>query len=306
MKKISTLIFTLLAALLGVTAHASIYIVGDQFGGWDPGNGVEMTLEDGVYSYTDYIDGIVFFVFADGLDSDWTTFNANYRYGPANDDQIVNYDEWITTQKTNDNSVYMFQGFGYVYVFTFDETNKRFRIDHSFVEPPFSVFTVAGTSNIFGSNWDCTDDSNDMVKENNGLYTWTKNNIVLAAGTEFEFKIVEFHAWNQSWPQDNYYYKIEETGIYDIVITFNPSFNYEITCTATKTSDPEPIYGDLNGDGLVNIADLTSLIDCIIGHGQDLSYDFDEDGSVDIADVTALIDYILQGPHLILRPNSPN
>ena len=57
-------------------------------------------------------------------------------------------------------------------------------------------------------------------------------------------------------------------------------------------------YGDLNGDGSVNIADITALIDCIIEHDQDLNYDFDEDGSVGIADVTSLIDYILQGANL--------
>ena len=83
-----TLIISMLIALVGLNANAAMYIVGsDPFGNWNPGNGVEMTDNgDGTYSYTVAINGTVYFVFGDGLNSDWGIFNANYRYGPATGD----------------------------------------------------------------------------------------------------------------------------------------------------------------------------------------------------------------------------
>lgn len=263
----------LLAVLIGLDTHATIYIVGDQFCNWDPAAGIPMTDNgDGTYSYMVNIDGIVYFVFADGLDSDWSTFNTNYRYGPVDGDQLVYVDEWVTTQKAGDNGAYRFQGSGDNYTFTFDEVNRQFRIE-GFVDPlpPVTTYTVVGPEAVFGSNWNETDENNDMVKGNDGIYSWTKENVDL--DEDVQFKIVGNHDWSNVWPQgyaNNWTAHVEQPGIYTIVITFNPS-NEEITCTLTPAEGPEPkpIFGDLNGDGSVNISDLTLLIDIIIsGHTQ--------------------------------------
>lgn len=57
--------------------------------------------------------------------------------------------------------------------------------------------------------------------------------------------------------------------------------------------------GDVNGDGSVSIADVTSLIDYLLsGNASYISTvnaDVNQDGSISIADVTALIDYLLSG-----------
>ena len=57
--------------------------------------------------------------------------------------------------------------------------------------------------------------------------------------------------------------------------------------------------GNVNGDGGVNIADVTSLIDCLLSGDASNIYlsvaDCNRDNSVNIADVTALIDYLLSG-----------
>ena len=64
--------------------------------------------------------------------------------------------------------------------------------------------------------------------------------------------------------------------------------------------DPNALVrGDMNGDGDVDISDLTVLIDYLlsgvaIGIDQD-AVDCDQDGSIGITDVTALIDFLLQG-----------
>ena len=59
--------------------------------------------------------------------------------------------------------------------------------------------------------------------------------------------------------------------------------------------DPQVIVGDVNGDNLVTIGDVTALIDYLLGGGEvnEDAADFNEDGGVSIGDVTALIDYLL-------------
>ena len=63
--------------------------------------------------------------------------------------------------------------------------------------------------------------------------------------------------------------------------------------------DPQFILGDVNNDSFVTIADVTALIDLLLGNtptAEDLpAADMNGDGSITIADVTALIDYLLAG-----------
>ena len=57
--------------------------------------------------------------------------------------------------------------------------------------------------------------------------------------------------------------------------------------------------GDVDGDGNVNIADVTALIDYLLSgdaaNVNTANADCDEDGNINIGDVTALIDYLLSG-----------
>ena len=59
------------------------------------------------------------------------------------------------------------------------------------------------------------------------------------------------------------------------------------------------LRGDVNGDGSVNISDVTALIDYLLSgnaSGINLSgADCNQDSSINISDVTALIDYLLAG-----------
>ena len=63
------------------------------------------------------------------------------------------------------------------------------------------------------------------------------------------------------------------------------------------TEKPAFFRGDVNGDGSVNISDVTALIDYLLsGDASDINQtgaDCNQDGSVNISDVTALIDYLL-------------
>ena len=126
-------------------AQAAIYIVGSgPFGGWDPAHGVEMTdMGNGIYTLTTDINETVWFVFADGLTSDWNDFNANHRFGPnGNSSQTVSPSVTYTTQKANNNHSYMFRDAHGEYTFTFDHNRLEFKVEE-YSEPltpdPFSI-----------------------------------------------------------------------------------------------------------------------------------------------------------------------
>ncbi len=58
------------------------------------------------------------------------------------------------------------------------------------------------------------------------------------------------------------------------------------------------LRGDVSGDGIVNIADVTALIDQLLGDGMEVdpeASDVNRDGTINITDVTMLIDYLLGG-----------
>ncbi len=62
-------------------------------------------------------------------------------------------------------------------------------------------------------------------------------------------------------------------------------------------TDPDAfLRGDVNGDGSITIADVTALVNIILGKTTDYDQrvaDVNEDNSVTIADVTALVNIIL-------------
>ena len=66
--------------------------------------------------------------------------------------------------------------------------------------------------------------------------------------------------------------------------------------------------GDVNGDGSVNISDVTALIDLLLGGGtiSNPAADCNQDNGINISDVTALIDYLLSGnwPSRVMRTST--
>ena len=134
----------MMLVLAVMPAQAAIYMVGNHpFGDWNPGNGVEMTDKgNGIYTLTVNVSGTVWFVFADGQDSNWTVFNANYRYGPKGSSQEVTIGQDYTTQKSDNNHSYKFTGTGQDYIFTFNLNQLTFNIQE-YEEPalpdPFSL-----------------------------------------------------------------------------------------------------------------------------------------------------------------------
>lgn len=82
-------------------------------------------------------------------------------------------------------------------------------------------------------------------------------------------------------------------------VTFYVNWSKPITVNLTGTIEIDEQQGDVNGDGVISIADVTALIDYLLsGDATSISLenaDCNQDGSVTIADVTSLIDYLLSG-----------
>ncbi|MBR0492840.1 MAG: C10 family peptidase [Muribaculaceae bacterium] len=103
------------------------------------------------------------------------------------------------------------------------------------------------------------------------------------------------------------YYLTEGTQYYVVVWSpyfpnnydWNWFFNDPIPFTVgdwVTPPDPQFIPGDVNNDQLVNIADVTALIDYLLDNTKEinlLAANMNDDDDVNIADVTALIDYLL-------------
>ena len=70
-----------------------------------------------------------------------------------------------------------------------------------------------------------------------------------------------------------------------------------MTRTVTKSSDQ--LRGDVDGDGVVNISDLSALIDYLLSGDASIvnlaNADCDQSGGVSIEDLSSLIDYLLSG-----------
>ena len=86
--------------------------------------------------------------------------------------------------------------------------------------------------------------------------------------------------------------------IYTKMGLFPPTYIHKadgptITLRFVKGNVVEPVVGDVNGDGEVNIADVNAVIDLILSGVNDLKGVVNGDEEVNIADVNSIIDIIL-------------
>ena len=256
MKKIFTL--SAMMVMLAFSSQAAYYLVGEApFGnGWDPSNGLEMTLgSDGLYSVKGTVNGTIYFVLADNLSApgDWTTFNNEYRIGPLGANEEVTVGSWITTQKAagNGNGSYKFTGTGSEYTITYNPYISKFKIEGVVIPITIDTYTVAGTpESVFGTLWDPSNEENNMVKQDDGTFKLNKYGCQLS-GDELQFKVVGNHDWGFAWPDIDYIYTVDEPGLYDVTFTFDP-VTKDVGVDAVKSGSIDVLTGDLFILGEVN------------------------------------------------------
>ena len=66
-----------------------------------------------------------------------------------------------------------------------------------------------------------------------------------------------------------------------------------LTLALTAVGANAAVYGDVNGDQEVNIADVNAVIDMILTANDELAGDVNNDGEINIADVNSVIEVIL-------------
>ena len=101
------------------------------------------------------------------------------------------------------------------------------------------TYTAVGGSAVFGSNWDPTDQTNNLTRQSDGKYKSKTYNVTVDP-TIVEFKIVKDYSYdNGQWggDGDNGNYSVS-AGVGPLVITFDPTkdFDQAITVSYTKST----------------------------------------------------------------------
>ena len=140
------------------------------------------------------------------------------------------------------------------------------------------TFAVNGTSTFSFKAAPWGTDGTSLTLAVNGNATLSETNLTMKQG---------------EWTE----YVLTLTGHGQVSITFTPSMRLFLDEVMAAS---ESMTGDVNKDGRVDISDVTSLIDIVLGKDstQPYLYDYDaadvnDDDNIDISDVTALIDIIL-------------
>ena len=114
--------------------------------------------------------------------------------------------------------------------------------------PP--VYTIAGSPAVLGSGWSTDDANNDMTKQNDGTYTLVKENVELAVGTTYEYKVVRNHSWDWSYPNANATFSVDKSGLYNVTFTFDGTTSLEAVTVLIKEEIIIPtvaLAGTMNG-----------------------------------------------------------
>lgn len=227
MKKLLTLLVMMVAAL-SVQAQDTYVVAGVEslLGvNWDgSAEANKMTTSD---------DGVTYVL---------TKTGVKLRKSTAYEFKIVkNGSEWIGDSNGN-NLTYTPDADGeYTVTFTFTVASQEVQVDATKTgEATFAeqTWTVAGVPAICGTEWDPTNTDNDMTSTDGINYTLVKNDLVLEAGINYEFKVVADHSWNENYPSNNYVLKVEENGQYKVTFTFNKETK-EVGAEAVKIGNAE-------------------------------------------------------------------
>ena len=83
------------------------------------------------------------------------------------------------------------------------------------------TYSVVGTPGVIPAGWDQTSAVTEMTLSE-GVYSYKLEDVILSAGTNYEYKIVEDHAWTVAFPQSsNATFSVDKSGRYDVTFTLN-------------------------------------------------------------------------------------
>ena len=106
------------------------------------------------------------------------------------------------------------------------------------------------------------------------IYRWTTSNQAEPTGIIFS---------NYGWPQTS-----------DLVFV-NGGYYNESGLIGVVEETQSAVYGDVNGDGLITVADVTAIYNILLGNSHDYEENADVtgDGNITVADITAIYRILL-------------
>ena len=295
--------------------ETKVYILGNVVGEWDPTVGQEMTTEDRVtYTATlnaiDNGDGNAYFAFTKKLGT-WEEI-AGYRFGAVSDG---NY--WVTAENIGD-TINLVNGGQTIripageYKLTVNLDNMTLLIDGEIIVP-VDTAQVFILGNVVGE-WDPTV-GQEMTTEDGVTYTATLNAVDSGDGNAYFAFTKKLGTWEEiagyrfGAVSDGNYWVTDEnigdtinlvnggqsiriaTGEYQLTLNLE-----EMTLAIAKNAVAGKL-GDTNGDGEVNVNDVTVLINYILGKNPtpfvEANANVNGDEGINVNDVTALINMIL-------------
>ncbi|MBQ6653417.1 MAG: hypothetical protein IJM81_08550 [Prevotella sp.] len=105
------------------------------------------------------------------------------------------------------------------------------------------TYTVAGHAAILNgtASWAPANTDNDMTDNGDDTWTLVVTNCGLEAGTNYEYKVVVNHSWNESYPADNAVLTVPETAMYTVTFTLEDTgLGIDVSAEAVKTGSYTP------------------------------------------------------------------
>ena len=167
---------------------------------------------------------------------------------------------------------------------------------------PEKVWTIAGSEDVLGSNWDNEDTANDMTALGDGTYQLVKKGVELYADMEYEFKVLANHSWDENYGMNgeasgrNCFFTVDEDGTYDVTFVWIDEIK-ELYAVAERVNYSAGKMGDANNDGQVTMGDVVAIVNHVLGR-PNVSFNFNNadvngNGEVTMADVVGVVNIVL-------------
>ena len=302
-----------------------IFVMGEVNGNqWATNVGVQMATEDNITYFTDVVvdgtnGGYNYFSFTHKLtdgDQDWEAI-APYRFGAvSNDFEITNE---VLDQELDlgpDGTSAAFKAPAGIYTLTINMQTRKITISGTIYEPiqPSGVYVMGDVNDNggwfanVGTPLETTDDivyTGDITTQGqNEGYSYFGFTRGLAEGPEEWNRIAGLRMGPEADGDTELTDELigetielkagystsfkAEAGTYHVVVDLN-------AMTVIFTKAEVNIKGDVNGDGRVNVTDVTTLVNMILDivPKDEVRADVDGNGKINVSDVTALINIIL-------------
>ena len=157
---------------------------------------------------------------------EWTSAEFNATETMTLQIKVVKNHSWSTAYPQDNVSVTAPVGGPYTLTVTFDPDSHAVNAVVNGAPVVTYEYSVAGNNaSIFGAEWSESNTSTDMTEGSDGIYRWTSAEWNQATADNLEFKVVQDHSWDVSYPTDNYEMELPAGGPYTLSVGFNPTGN---------------------------------------------------------------------------------